>query len=296
MVRRRLASIIAIAVALGALVYGGVAIYAMNEFTLAQRHPPDPEALVAVGGASEDVSFTSADGVVLRAWLFPRGDRAVVMVHGRNGRRLDYEGSLGVATALTSAGYTVLALDLRGHGDSGGDRFSLGQYERLDVAAAIAFLGTRGYAPHRVALYGESMGAGSAIQTLAIRSDLAAIVADSSYTTGAKVVEESFTRESGLPSFFVPGVLAAGRLFGVDVTQIQPVALVAAHPEIPFLFIACENDELVPVHHSRELAAASGNPATALWIVPGCGHVEAHRSAPAEYEGRVLAFLAQQFR
>jgi fermentation-respiration switch protein FrsA (DUF1100 family) len=218
------------------------------------------------------------------------------MVHGKDGRRLDGERTVSLARALAANGYTVLALDLRGHGESEGDRFSLGEYERLDVAAAVAFLEGRGLAARRVALFGESMGAGTVIQTLAVRPDVGAVVADSSYASADVVVEEQITHESGLPGFFAPGILLAARIFGMDADQANPVAIVRAHPEKAFLFIHCDADQIVYLHHARELRAASANPASDLWIVSGCAHVRAHDAEPAAYEARVLAFLASQLR
>jgi fermentation-respiration switch protein FrsA (DUF1100 family) len=284
------------ALAAAIVVYGGVSLYAANVFTLVERHQPDASVPGQIGGAYEPVSFRTSDGLVLRGWLFPRGDRAVVMVHGKESVRLNGPTSIGLAKLLTANGYTVLAFDLRGNGESEGDRFSLGQYERLDVAASVAYLGSRGFPVRRVALFGESMGAGTVLQTLAVRSDVGAVIADSAYASGATVVEEGFAKESGLPSFFVPGVLLAARLFALDVTQIEPVAQVRAHPERPFLFIHCEADDIVLVHHSRDLMAASANADSTLWIVPGCGHVKAFETEQTQYASRVLAFLASQLR
>jgi hypothetical protein len=274
--------------------YGGISVYAANEFTRTERHAPDPSAAREVGTAYQDVAFRSSDGKLLRGWLFSLGDRAVVMVHGKDGRRLDGERSVALARSFTAHGYSVLAFDLRGHGESEGDRFSLGEYERLDVAAAVGFLEGRGFVARHVALYGESMGAGTVIQTLAIRPDVGAVVTDSAYASATVVVEEQITHESGLPSFFAPGILLAAHLFGLDAGQAEPVAIVRAHPERPFLFIHCDADQLVVLHHARDLLAASANRATQLWIVGGCAHVRAHDTRPAEYEALVLSFLAAQ--
>ena len=275
-------------------IYGGISVYAANEFTRTERHAPEVSAALGVGVGYEDVSFRSSDGKLLRGWLFPRGDRAVVMVHGKDGHRLDGARAVGLAHALAANGYSVLAFDLRGHGESEGDRFSLGEYERLDVAAAVGFLEQRGFVPQHVALFGESMGAGTVIQTLAVRPDVGAVVTDSAYASAAVVVQEQITHESGLPSFFAPGILLAAHLFGLDAAQAEPVAIVRAHPERAFLLIHCDTDQIVALHHARDLLAASANPATYLWIVHGCAHVRAYDTEPAAYEALVLSFLAAQ--
>lgn len=288
---------VAIFVVVAAIVaYAGVSIYAANIFTLNERYRPDPEHAVLVGSPYEDVSFRTSDGLLLRGWYFPRGDHTVVFVHGKESVRLNDEQTIDRAKVLLANGYSVLAFDLRGGGESEGDRFSLGQYERLDVAAAIAYLESRGHRAKDIALMGHSMGAATTLQALALRPDVGPVIVDSAFTDADRIVNEGFTHDSGLPSFFVPGVLLAARLFGLDYTQIEPIAQVRAHPERAFFFIHCENDDFIPVHHARDLAAASANAETQLWIVPGCGHTEAYLAAPAEYDARMLAFLRQQFR
>lgn len=276
--------------------YAGVSIYAANVFTLNERYLPDPEHAALVGSAYEDASFRTSDGLLLRGWYFPGGDHAVVFVHGKESVRLNDQQTIDRAKVLIANGYSVLAFDLRGGGESEGDRFSLGEFERLDVAGAVAYLEGRGYHAKDIALIGHSMGAATTLQALAIRPDVGPVIVDSAFASAEQVVYEGFTHDSGLPSFFVPGVLLAARLFGLDHTQIEPIAQVRAHPERAFFFIHCENDDFIPVHHARDLAAASTNPQTELWIVPGCGHTEAYTVAPAEYDARMLAFLRQQFR
>ncbi len=256
------------------------------------------EAVPAVSGATrEDVSFRSSDGLLLRGWFFrTAGDRAAVFVHGKDSNRLEGHHFERIADLLLSNGYSVLTFDLRGHGDSEGDRFSLGQHERRDVAAAVGFLQARGFEPSRVALLGESMGAGTVLQAVAERPGVGPVIADSAYSDGRAVIAEVGSNYTGLPSWFDPGIFLAARLFDLDVDQIRPAAIVRAHPEHAYLFIACELDRTVPPHHSRDLAAASANAGTRLWIAPACGHVQALDTYPSEYAARVVSFLRANMR
>ncbi|MCB0114332.1 MAG: alpha/beta fold hydrolase, partial [Caldilineaceae bacterium] len=91
--------------------------------------------------AYEDVRFTARDGVDLAARYFPAdSQRIVVMVHGVTGSSQFLNEPAGQVREATGA--SVYALDLRGHGDSGGQRGGIdyvGQYEDdlADVLAAI---------------------------------------------------------------------------------------------------------------------------------------------------------------
>jgi pimeloyl-ACP methyl ester carboxylesterase len=256
------------------------------------------EAVPNVAGpAREVVTFSSTDGLRLSGWFYrTAGDRAVIFVHGKDSNRLEGHHFERLANILLPNGYSMLTFDLRGHGDSDGDRFSLGQHERNDVAGAIGFLESRGFAPRRIALIGHSMGAGTVLQAVATRPDVGPVIADSGFSDGRVVVGEVATSYTGLPSWFNPGLILAAKLFDIDIDQIAPATIVRAHPERAYLFIHCELDATIPSHHSSDLAAASANPATRLWIASGCAHVQAIDSHPAEYDARVVQFLAANMR
>jgi pimeloyl-ACP methyl ester carboxylesterase len=281
---------------IGAVGYLSISFVIADRFTRAERHPVGREPHVAAA-VYEDVSLRTSDGLTLKGWFFPvRGTRAAILVHGRHANRVEYQGRLErIADFLIADGFSVLLFDLRGHGDSEGERFSLGQFERLDVASAIDFVAGRGFAEDRVALIGISLGAGTAIQELLLHPKIGALVSDSSYADAYTVVQEKLQQEAGVPGWFTPGVFLMTRIaFGIDGDQVRPIVVVRAHPERAILFIHCDNDGLVQVHHARDLRAASANPASALWVAQGCDHAAASDLYPAEYRTRVTAFLDAQ--
>lgn len=285
------------AVTFAALVLGYAAIsmrYAEDFSRPVRAAVGDP---ASVAQRHEAVAFRARDGVLLRGWLFrASADRAVIVVHGRNGARSG-ETETGVARMLLAAGHSVLLFDLRGHGESEGERFSLGQHERHDVAAAVDHLVSLGFRPERVALLGISMGAGTVLQAVAVRADVGPVIADSSFLDGRTIVDEVGPSVTGLPVWFNPGMLLVARLlFGVDVDAASPIAVVRAHPERPYLFINCALDKTVGPHHARALRAASPHPASELWVAPDCGHVQAFAKHREEYARRVLGFLEAQLR
>jgi len=121
------------------------------------------------------------------------------------------------------------------------------------------------------------------------------VVTDSAFADGNTVVSESATKYTNLPAWFTPGIVVMARLFlGLDISKVTPSKVVAAHPERPFLFIQCTDDTTVPLHHGLDLKAASANPGTELWIVPGCEHVMAFATHPAEWAQHVLTFLGRE--
>lgn len=293
-----------------AVAYVAVAVYVADGVTRVDRDPVDISPRT-VQDIHEDVTLRTADGLLLRGWLFPASkratddlsrvigptaDRAVVLVHGKDGNRMDSPYLQRVARWLLGAGYTVLTIDMRGHGVSEGQRFSLGQHERLDVAAAIDHLVARGIPIGRIALVGESMGAGTVLQAVALRPDIGAVVADSGYADGRTIVDDLGPQETGLPDWYTPAIIFAARLlFDLDVDRVDPEGVVASHPRTPFLLIHCENDGTVDVKHARRLAAVAGA-ASETWIADDCGHVGAADKYTAEYERRLIGFLSAHIR
>ena len=293
--------------------YVAVSVYAALQFSRAERTPVGRDP-AEIADRHEDVSFAASDGTVLRGWYFPAiaagtatagatttttstGRRAAVLVHGKDSNRLDSDNLAFVARTLHGAGYAVLAFDLRGHGASGGERFSLGFHERKDVAAAVDELVARGYPLRSIGLYGESMGASTVLQVLRLRPGVGAVVADSAYADGPSIIDEAGPSATGLPRLFTGGIMVAARLLlGIDADAVDPERVVRDSPERPFLFIHCEEDGLIRVSHARRLREASANPETELWVVPGCGHVGAWEAARAEYAHRLLAFLEARLR
>ncbi len=118
---------------------------------------------------SEDRRFTMRDGASLAAHSFAaRSDTTIVLVHGILGSSLEMNRPSGLLREATGA--TVVALDLRGHGASGGapgDIDYIGQYEDdlADVVAKVRTARPQG----RIILAGHSMGGGIALR-YAIRS------------------------------------------------------------------------------------------------------------------------------
>jgi pimeloyl-ACP methyl ester carboxylesterase len=292
--KRRL---LAIALLAGAVGYLSLSYVITERYTHAARYPVGRAPMVAAS-IYEDVALRTGDGLTLRGWYFPTGsDRAAIIVHGKDSNRIGGENRTieKLADFLVATGYSVLIFDLRGNGDSDGDRFSLGYLERRDVAAAIDHLTGRGFREDRIALIGISMGAGTVLQSLLLHPNVGAVVADSSYADAPTIVTENLQTLAGVPSWFTPGVLLMANLaFGLDGGQVRPVDVVRAHPERAFLFIHCGGDKLIAPHHAFELRAASVNAASDLWMATACQHSWAFNTYPTAYEARLVSFLDSQ--
>ncbi len=115
---------------------------------------------------SETGHFAARDGIQLqyRVWLAegaPRG--TVVVMHGfaEHGMRYGH-----LVDVLVPAGWNVLSMDARGHGESGGTRVFCKSFQEYtdDLARGIAL--SREKLPGRQVLFGHSMGGLIALRLL----------------------------------------------------------------------------------------------------------------------------------
>jgi pimeloyl-ACP methyl ester carboxylesterase len=108
------------------------------------------------------VALVASDGVPVAGSYWPgarAGGPAVLLLHGINNTR---DRLREQALWLNGLGYAVLAIDFRGHGESGAVPRSFGWNESRDARAALAFL--RAGAPRRrVGLIGISLGGAASL-------------------------------------------------------------------------------------------------------------------------------------
>lgn len=223
------------------------------------------------------VRLPAADGTALvGTWLpGPSGDApAIVLAHGFAAHRRK-PAYARLADALAAHAH-VLALDLRGHGHSGGHT-TLGDREALDVAGAVAWLRARGH--DRVVLVGASMGATSVLHALArgTPADAAVVV-----SAPAELEEEPATEAmQRLKRHWESRWSRAGLRFGLGVRVVAPLRWrhpghprdFAAAVDVPLLVVHGDDDAYFPVRDAEVLAAAAA--CATLWVEPsGFGHAE----------------------
>lgn len=128
----------------------------------------------------QDVDFKTEDGFTIYATLYGNSSSGIVLLHMLNSGRSAWK---GLAERLAE-NYTVLAVDLRGHGQSIGvdgtrkvwQSFTEDDFNRmtLDVKAAKEFLLTQNVKD--VTLIGASIGANIALKYAAYDRDIRAVV------------------------------------------------------------------------------------------------------------------------
>jgi alpha-beta hydrolase superfamily lysophospholipase len=259
------------------------------------------------GLKGETVSLRSTDGIALKAWWLPADGNprgTVIIAHGVDHTR---QVMLPRAAFLVHGGYNVLALDLRGHGESAAQYVSPGYLEARDVLGGIRYVRSRGVSGP-IALLGVSYGAAASLLAAAQSSNVAAVVADGPYPNAKAVwknINRHFIHDPKTPPWMraacvvasAPGIPAASMLVYYLRTGVYLgpdwVSVVSAAPQIhvPVLLISGSSDWIVPTAQVRQVQAALASSRKPLLIIPGAQHDTTFSTAPALYSQSVLSFL-----
>lgn len=196
-----------------------------------------------------------------------------------------------IALAFHKAGFSVMAIDLRGHGESTPAVWSFGIRERNDVLGAVDWLAEEGYQPGSIGIYGLSLGSAASVGAASEDPRIGALVSDSLFADLNPLIQSQWVAESGLPKFFLYPTLWMVQLrYGFDLTKAVPANEIGAVADRPLLLIHCSTDEEVPISHLDSLKAAA--PSAETWVVPNCPHSEAYNAIPEEYTNRVVQFFS----
>lgn len=285
MIRRLVVLGVVLLVSLLAAGYAAVVALSIPEQREIGPPPPDLRA--------RTVSIPSASGAELKGWFVEGRPRAgaVLLLHGVRANRL---AMLERARFLSAAGYAVLLIDFQAHGESVGRRITFGSLESRDARAAFDYL--RKAAPgERVGIIGVSMGGAAAILAdPPLSAD--AFVLEEVYSTIRAALDNRLRLQLGPLGMLVAPSIAAVMSWnlGIDEAQLRPLDRIAGL-HAPLLLIAGERDRHATLQQSRALFEAANEPKQ-FWGVAGAAHVDLHVYVRAEYERRVLAFLASSLR
>jgi fermentation-respiration switch protein FrsA (DUF1100 family) len=217
-------------------------------------------------------------------------------VHGRNASIQNaISGQLPqLAAELHAAGLAVLMIDLRGHGESQGKRYTFGVHERRDVLGAVDFLIRQGFAAGQIGVLGISLGGAAVIGAAAEEPAIGAVIVDSIFADINTLIEPNWKAESGLPMYLLPGVFWMWQvLMGFDLKTVKPAdELIRVFPR-PILILHAWSDEKVDVQHAYALKNAV--PEAELVILNDCDHAELFRDQPEAYLGALIPFLRDRW-
>lgn len=243
----------------------------------------------------ENVSFKSSDGLTLKGWWIPvpkgKPQGTVVLAHGLYHNRLQ---TLSRAAFLHEAGYQVLLMDFRGHGESEKAALTGGLAESQDLVGAADYLKASKKLQPPLVYLGLSLGAMAAMRA-GVTVEEAVLILDSPLPNVRAYVSRRTVGKwfVNVPGFTESCLKAYNRDTGLHLTtadlDLTPTAQQLKERWV--LIFVGEKDDLAPVKEVERLFKDIPTRTKQLFITPMAGHEGTYQSAPALYERTVLAFL-----
>lgn len=235
---------------------------------------------------AEKISLITADNVQLAGWYTPpKNGSVVLLIHGAGGSREDVRAYYEM---LTRNGYGVLALDMRGHGESQGKTNRFGWQATSDIGAAVEFL-TADTNVMAIGGMGLSLGGEGLLGSASAYPEIQAIVADGATR---RSLDELIALESERPlsrNFTARVMYASVQLFSGEKPPTPLLESMKDAGSTAFLFIAAEKEPLEI--QFGQLFVNNLTDRSDLWIVPEASHTTAFQQYPVEYEQRVIQFF-----
>jgi len=245
----------------------------------------DPKDFGAVNDELEDVELTTEDGVTLRGWFYRTFLQKLITKMQKEQAENDEKGKEKAAdevkdnkpllcspTILYLHGnsgnishrfplfrkfangtqFNLFVVDYRGYGKSDGDPSEAGL--KKDAEAMLhALLKRDDIDKSRIIVYGQGLGGSLAIHLATQES--------TKHLFQAMVIENTFTSIRDMATLFLPAWLS--KLSVLVKNNFDSLALLKENKlEIPALFIATAEDEVVPPNHMKKLFRVAKRNAT----------------------------------
>lgn len=220
-----------------------------------------------------------------------RPSTTLIMLHGIGGFK---ENFLFPAEYLTKRGIQVVAIDLRGHGQSSGEFCTFGEKEKYDVQALVSWLLARD-STKRIGIFGNSLGGAIAIQSLELDKRLQFGIIESTFHDLEKVVEEFGQNYSGIRS----ASLARSTLEkAAKIADFKPFAikpyLSAERVFQPVLVVHGDKDSTIPPEFGRINFEHFASPKKEWVIIPGAKHNGLWQKAGEGYWKKFVDFCLSE--
>lgn len=254
------------------------------------RRTVDPE----VAARAEIVRLNAADGIPLVASFFPTQNandrRCILLQHGVASQRLEMPGFI---RDFPLAGFAVLSVDSRGHGESGGDRVTYGALERDDMRRWFAYLTQRPECRDGLYGLGLSMGAAILLQTLPDIPEVKAAAAECPFASFREIGYDRIGQVLPLLRWLNRPMVELGFLWaratkGIDFDTVSPLDA-APNIKAPVLLIHGTADHNIDIRHSELLLPKLKQ--ARLHKVEGAQHVGCYGRDPARYIQEVVSWF-----
>ena len=177
----------------------------------------------------------------------------VIYLHANGCNRLE---GLQFLELILNSQISLFCFDFTACGKSEGQYSSIGWFEQNDIETVVQYIISTGRID-KIALWGRSMGAVSAILYAENDPGITCIVVDSCFMSFKLLVKEIAKNKASIPGFIASGAFSVLRKTikkkaDFDLNSIKPIKVVEKI-KTPALFGHGSQDTLIPPEHTKEL-------------------------------------------
>lgn len=247
--------------------------------------------------SKEDITLKSFDGLNLTSSLIMNENptnKFIVLVHGVS---ICYVGSLKYFDIFYRNGFNILIVNQRRHGKSEGKYSTYGFYEKYDVNMWIEYLKSRFGNDIILGLHGESMGAGTVMETIPLNDSIKFVIEDCGYSNFHELIGFQITH--AYKNRLVRKILRPSLIFAnffmktkakFSMKKIVPIDIVSS-TSLPMMFVHGKEDYFVPWYMAVDLYKAKTKGYKELYLVEGAKHAEALEVNKILYEKKIMTFI-----
>jgi pimeloyl-ACP methyl ester carboxylesterase len=257
--------------------------YKKPEFILFERN----KMIEEYGGQA--IALTTVDNQNISALYIkrPEAKRIFLVCHGFKHSKEYTTGFLELFPEDS-----IFFIDFRGHGQSQGDRVSLGLNEYLDVVAAADYIKKNISSTAPLFGIGISLGGSAVLRAAAAGAPFDAVISDSAPSSFKDTVACILQKSRHIPYPIGWLALTWYELIMGQFLSNSCYTHYAAKITCPVLIMHDEYDHLIDFGHAQKIFDSLGSTCKLLWNVTGTRHGKMHKQIPEKYKKVVDGFIA----
>jgi pimeloyl-ACP methyl ester carboxylesterase len=235
----------------------------------------------------------TGEGIKIAAYLtFAKTDSAkgtILLLHGIRSRK---EYFVPVAKFLAKNGYNSLAVDLRAHGASSGQYCTFGVKEKYDIVSVISYLEEKENIHDNIGIWGQSLGAAIALQTMAIDDRISFGIIESTFSEFRITAHDYFKFHLGfeIAPFTDYLIDRSGKISDFDPDEAIPKNY-CKKIEQRVLVVHGDKDQRINIKYGRENFDNISSEYKQFLTIENAAHLDVWKVGGDEYFEQVLEFI-----
>lgn len=240
------------------------------------------------------IEFESFDGVAISGYFMPADGAyskgTIILLHGIRSSKECYA---DLSSRLSDLGYNSVAIDLRGHGKSGGRHCTFGVKEKQDVSALIDFLANEEGIAGWIGIWGRSLGGAIALQAMGFDDRIGLGIVESAFSDFRTIVGDYSGYHLGFSYAPLTDYLVgrAGAIAGFNPADARPVDYCQRIKQ-PILLVHGNADKRISISYARENFRAIASTDKEFVEVSEAGHLDVWKIGGIAYFNQVVEFIS----